>query len=346
MFNALFRSIGVMSGVLLLGLLSTAARETNAQSLQLKQTIPLPSVQGKFDHLAADVENNRLFVAATGNHSIEVIDLKTGKVEQSIGGLSKPHGLVWAAATGSLYVADGGLAELRVYRGRPLALAGAIKLSDDADDMAYDPESQILYVGHGGTDAANPAQVAIVDTKYFMLVVNLPVATHPEALDFDAKDHRVFVNIADANEVAVLDTESRTITAHWKITDAADNVPLAYDVDHQRLYVACRTPGKLLALDTTSGKMVASVAAAGKADDLFYDASHKRVYLISGAGEVDSYKLKEAGMMPPLGVTHTVPSAKTGLFVPSKDLLYIAVPGTGSDPAGIRVYAPTSERGE
>lgn len=344
--NLYFRTIHIVSSVIFVGLLIPATGAIYAQSLQIKQTIPLPGVQGKFDHLAADVEDNLLFVAATGNHSVEVVDLKTGKIEQSIGGLSKPHGLVWAAATGSLYVADGGLAELRVYRGKPLALAGTIKLSADADDITFDAASQVLYVGHGGTDLANPPQVAIIDAKRFTLVVNLPVATHPEALDFDGKDHRVFVNVADANEVAILDTASRSIIAHWKIADAAGNVPLAYDADHELLYVACRTPGKLLALDATTGRTVASVAAAEKADDLFYDASRKRIYLISGAGEVDSFESKGTGELSSLGATRTEPSAKTGLFVPSQDLLYIAVPGANAEPAAIRVYAPNGEKGE
>ena len=106
--------------------------------LTLQKTIPLPGVTGRFDHLAIDTAGNRLFIAAPGNHSVEVIELTTNKVEQSITGLGKPHGLAWVAATGSLYVADGALGELRVYKGTPLALAGKIKLSDDADDMVYD----------------------------------------------------------------------------------------------------------------------------------------------------------------------------------------------------------------
>src|SRR5208337_4519382 len=123
---------------------------------------------------------------------------------------------------------------------------------------------------------------------------NLSVATHPEALEIDPQNHRVFANIAESNEVTVVDTVTKTIAAHWKLTRAADNVPMAFDSEHHALYVACRTPGMVIALDTATGKEISSQPAAGGADDLFYDPALSRVYLISGAGEVDAYQVDKA----------------------------------------------------
>ncbi len=320
------------------------AKSQTPAPLAFIRAIPLPGVASKFDHLAMDAAGNRLFIAATGNHSVEVIDLKTDKVLQDIDGLGKPHGLAWVAVTGTLYVADGSLGELRAYRGTPFKPAGTIKLSDDADDMVYDDASHLLFVGHGGGDAANPAKIAVVDTEHFGLVANLPVATHPEALDIDPQTRQVFANIADSNEVAVIAAGARAIAAHWKLTRAADNVPLAFDAEHQLLYVACRTPGTLVALDAATGREVASVPSAGGADDLFYDPMLRRVYLISGAGEVDSYQVDETKTLRPLGVLHTAAGAKTALFVPAQSLLYVGVPGAGEKPAEIRVYATARGR--
>jgi DNA-binding beta-propeller fold protein YncE len=322
--------------------LFAGALSANAQSsaaFTLRQTIPLPGVSGKFDHFAFDAAHLRFFAAATANHSVEVIDLKTDKVSQSIGGLGKPHGLAWVEATGSLYVADGTLGELRVYKGDPLAPSGSIKLSDDADDMVYDEADHLLFVGHGGSDAANPARIAVVDTDRFSLVANLPVATHPEALDIDPQSRRVFANIADSGEVAVIGTDSRAITAAWKLAKAADNVPLAFDSEHKLLFVACRTPGTLLALDAASGKVIATAPSAGGADDLFYDPALHRLYLISGEGEVDAYQLDSANLLHPLAVVHTAAGAKTALFVPAQNLLYVGVPGAGGHASEIRVYS-------
>jgi hypothetical protein len=329
-----------------LALILLCAPSSNAQpkpALTLQQTIPLPGVTGKFDHFAVDTDRGLLFAAATGNHSVEVIDLKTSSVRQSITGLGKPHGLAWIASTGSLYVADGALGELRVYNGTPLALAGKLKLSDDADDMVYDEASHLLFVGHGG-DAANPPKIAMVDTVRFSVVASLSVATHPEALEIDPRGRRVFANIAESNDVAVIDLATRNLAAHWKLTKAADNVPLAYDGERQLLYVGCRTPGTLIALDAVTGKEEASAPAAEGADDLFYDAALRRVYLISGAGEVDSYQVGEDKSLHPLGILTTAAGAKTALFVPAQNLLYVGIPSAGPEPAQIRVYATETTR--
>jgi DNA-binding beta-propeller fold protein YncE len=323
-----------------------AANAQTASPFSLNRIIPLPSVAGKFDHLAVDTVNNRLFIAATTKHSVEVVDLKTDKNQQSISGLGKPHGLAWVAETASLYVADGTRGELRVYKGSPLTMTGAIKLSDDADDMVYDEAHRLLFVGHGGSDASNPAKVAVVDTTSFTLSANIAVASHPEALDIDLKTGRVFVNVAESNEVVVIGTASKYIEARWKLTMAADNVPMAFDDEHNLLYVACRTPGTLLALNATTGKEVSSQPTASGADDLFYDSTLHRVYVINGAGEVDSYQLDEQKNLHSLEVQHTASGAKTALFVPSQHMLYVAVPGAGTAPSEIRAYTTAVEKGK
>jgi DNA-binding beta-propeller fold protein YncE len=318
---------------------SLAATSQTSRPLTLSKTIPLSGVNGKFDHFAVDLAGRRLFAAATGNHSVEVIDLKAAKVQQSITGLGKPHGLAWAPDTGSLYVSDGALAELRVYKGEPFALAGTIKLSDDADDMVYDAAHHRLFVGHGGSDAANPARVAVVDTERFSLVANVAVSTHPEAIEIDPQGRRIFANIADSNEVAVIAAATNSVVAEWKLTRAAENVPLAFDEQHQLIYVACRKPGMVIAMDAVTGAELASIPAAPGADDLFYDSELGRIYVITGAGEVDSYQVDRAKTMHALEVLHTAPGAKTGLFVPSQNRLYIGVPGTAAKPSEIRVYS-------
>jgi DNA-binding beta-propeller fold protein YncE len=328
--------------ILILLCLLVSSIESHAQPsvpLILNRTIPLAGITGRFDHLAIDVAGNRLFIAATSNHSVEVIDLKTDKIEQSITVLGKPHGLAWVASTGSLYVADGALGELRVYRGMPLTLAGKIKLSDDADDMVYDAVHHLLFVGHGGSGEANPARIAVIDIKRFRLLSNLSVLTHPEALEIDSASNRVFANIAESNEVVVIDTVTKTISAHWKLTKAADNVPLAYDSEDKLLLIACRKPGTLIVMDAVSGKEVASLATAGGGDDLFYDPAMRRAYVICGAGEVDAYQIDHADNLHPLEVLHTAAGAKTALFVSEQNLLYVGVPGANEHTAEIRVYS-------
>jgi hypothetical protein len=307
--------------------------------LRSKASYALPAGTAKFDHFAVDLSANRLFIAATGNRSIEVLDLGSGQIVASLTGLGKPHGLAWIPASSRLYASDGVQADLRIFEGAPLKPSKSIKLSTDADDMVFDARTKLLYVGHGGGDAANPASIAVIDTSNQSLLTNLRVDVHPEGLEIDEKTDRIFANIADAAEVLVIDGPTHTPSATWKLTRAKDNVPLAYDDEHQILFVACRNPARLLVLDGKTGKELADLPSDTGADDLFYDPELHRVYLIAGAGAIDVYEVNSAKTVHAIGVTPTSPGAKTGLFVPSLHTLYVGAAADGDKQAQILVYS-------
>jgi len=240
------------------------------EPLKLDRSIALPGVKGKFDYFAIDEAGNRLFAAATGNQSVEVIGLEKGKKEQSLTGFGKPHGVAWIADKGRLFVADGQRADLEVFEGSPLKKVKSIRLSEDADDMIHDSASSLLYTGHGGTNAANPPAIAVVDTRSLALLTELPVAAHPEALELDAAGQRIFVNISDAGEVVVINGKNHSIVDKWPLSEAKDNTPLAYDTADDLLLVGCRTPAKLIVLNGKTGKEIASADTDAGANDLFY----------------------------------------------------------------------------
>jgi len=329
----------VVASILFLSLGAHTGQSQATSPLTLQRTIPLPTGTGKFDHFAVDLDANRLFIAATGNRSVEVLDLNSDKVTASLTGLGKPHGLAWIHSTSRLYAADGSQANLKMFEGSPLNQTKFITLSDDADDMVYDAKSKLLYVGHGGSDAANPARIAVIDTTNETLVTNLPIAAHPEGLEIDNAKDRIFVNVADAAEVVVIGGSTHTQIAIWKLTRAKDNVPLAYDEEHQILFVGCRTPARLLVLDATSGKELADLPSEAGADDLFYDPELHRVYLIAGSGAINVYEIDASKTVRAVGVTRTSAGAKTGLLVPSQHSLFIGAPATGSKQAEILLYS-------
>jgi DNA-binding beta-propeller fold protein YncE len=318
-----------------LGATLTASAQHSAP-LTLTRTIALKSVAGRFDHFAFDPATNRLFVAATGNHSIEIVNVSDGEVTERITGLGKPHGLAWI--DGKLFVADGTLAALNIYSGSPLKLVASLPLSDDADDMVYDPGTRLLYVGHGGSSAAVPGRVAVVNAESNTLVANLPTSAHPEALEIDPEGKRIFVNVADSAEIAVIDGATHTIAATWKLTRAKDNVPVAYDADDHALLIGCRTPPRAVSLDSNSGKEISDLPSATGADDLFYEPSSHRAYLISGSGNIDVYQVASDKSLKPIGSVKTGPGAKTGLLVSSIHSLFVAVPADGAATAQVRVY--------
>jgi DNA-binding beta-propeller fold protein YncE len=322
----------------LAGLAGMARAESNGP-LTLVKTISLPSVAGRFDHFAFDATDGRLFVAATGNHSVEVVNVKTGERIETIAGLGKPHGLAWVPEQGRLFVADGSLAALKVYAGSPLKEVATLPLSDDADDMVYDSQTRLLYVGHGGSSSAAPGRIAVVNTRNNSLVVNLPVSAHPEALEIDPDGKRVFANIADSSEIVVIDSESHSIKATWKLSRASDNVPVAFDAEDHALLVGCRKPARSVSVDAGTGVEVSDLPSATGADDLFYEAKRHRAYLISGSGAVDVYQVAPDKSLKAVDSIKTGPGAKTGLFVPSLKALFVAVPATSTEPAEIRMYS-------
>ncbi len=307
--------------------------------LTLERTIPLPGGKASFDHYAVDNRGSRLFLAAKYNHSVEVVDLNSGKTMQTIQGIGTPHGIVWIGETGKLYVTDGAAGTLNVYSGTPFTFQAKIKLAADADDMAYDPGNKFLYVGYGGSDAGEvEGHIAIVNTANFTLVKKIDVAAHPEGIEVDAAHGRVFANIADSANVTVIDAKTQTIAAVWKLTKAKENVPLAYDAEHNRLFVGCRTPARMLRLDGITGKEMAHLPADGGADDMYYDAVLHRVYLSAGAGYVDVYQVGDGVSMHALARVRTVAGAKTSLFDAERRKLYL---GTAS---GLRMYSPNTEK--
>ena len=265
--------------------------------------------------------------------------MNSGKVVETIPSLGKPHGLEWVAETGRLFVADGSLATLNVYEGSPFKLVKSLKLSDDADDMVYDEVEKTLYVGHGGSDSSTPARVAVVDAVNLQVLANLPMATHPEALEMDSKGRRVFVNVADSSEVAVIDARTHTVAEHWRLQRAGHNVPLAFDKDSGLLLIGCRSPAKLLLLDTKTGKEIADAPTSAGADDLFFNRTTHSAYLIAGSGSVDTFKLTLGKNLVTTGSVKTAPGTKTGLFVPGIATLFVGVPQTGGQDPAIIVYS-------
>jgi len=326
----------------LVSLGAASASPDNSNPLIFERTITLSGVTGKFDHFAMDGVGNRLFAAATGNQTVEVIDLATGKSVQSISGFGKPHGLAWVSETGRLFVADGSKGKLDVLEGSPLRVTKSIALSEDADDMVYDSAGPVLYVGHGGTDALNPASIAVIDAVTLAVVKTIPVAAHPEALDIDTVHDRIFANISDKGEVAVIDGRKQAIADKWTLADEKGNTPMAYDAADNVLLIGCRAPAKLIALDATSGKELGTAAADTGADDLFYEAHTHHAYLITGAGVVDTYTVMHDGSLQSLTPTRTAAGAKTGLLVPSQSALYVGIPVPG-DSGQIRVYKTTAK---
>jgi hypothetical protein len=301
-------------------------------TLRLTQTIPLTGVEGRIDHMAVNDDHTRLYVAALGNNTVEVIDLAAGKRVQSLTGFAEPQGVAVVVESNDLVVASGHDGKCRIYDSA-LAPKAVIDDLDDADNVRFDRQSKRIYVGFGN------GALAVIDPNDGTKVGEIKLAGHPESFQLEMRRPRIYVNVPTAHHVAVVDRDKSAVVATWPIKEAAANFPMALDEEHRRVFVGCRKPAKLLVMDTESGAPVASLACCGDTDDIFYDDHTKRLYLTGGEGCISVFEQIDADHYRPAGTVATAAGARTSLFVPARRMLYVAVPHRGKQPAELRVYA-------
>ena len=308
------------------------AAESSDAPLQLKQTIALPGVEGRIDHLDLDAANERLFVCALGNNTAEVLDLRKGERIHTISGLGAPQGLVYIPEFNRLFIASDKGGIFKSYDAKSFQSVGELNFKDDADNVRYDDAAKKIYVGFGS------GGIAIVNAADAKQIGSIKLSAHPEAFELEKQGHRIFVNVPNSRHVAVIDREKGEVIATWKTDFAFGNFPMALDEANHRLFIGCRMPSKLVVLNTESGDVVAKIDISGDPDDVFYDSKRHRIYAICGAGKIDIIEQADANNYKATSKIDTASGARTGLFVPERDELFVAIPHRGSQRAEIRAY--------
>jgi DNA-binding beta-propeller fold protein YncE len=321
-------SMSGCAAIVLVASVLTAAQ----QPLMLERSIELPGVEGRIDHLSMDVAHDRLFVAALGNGSVEVVNVASGTRERSLAGFHEPQGLQVVPEQKAIAVANGASGDLQIIDGASLQITKTIPLSPDADNVRYDKASNRLYVGHGS------GALSVIDTAAWKVLGKIPLSGHPESFQLESTGTRAFVNVPDAGHIAVLDRKAMKVLTTWPVTTAKANYPMAFDEAGHRLFIGCRRPAKLLVYDTSTGRQVDSVDISGDTDDVFYDANRKRVYVSCGEGFLDVLAADD-GRLTRIAHIATAAGARTSLFVAEQNRLFLAVPHRRTQKAEIRVYA-------
>jgi hypothetical protein len=290
--------------------------------LVLAGTIALPNTKGRIDHLAIDLADHRLFVAEVANGTVDEIDLAAGKVVGRIAGLTKPQGVAWLPAARELVVACGD-GSVHFYNAGRHEVA-RIDLGDDADNVRVDPRNGHVVVGYG------KGALATIDAASHKVLARLRLPGHPEG--FRLSGARAYINVPDDGSVIVADIDQGHQVARWSTGLHRLNFPMAADPSGKTITIAYRLPAALATMDATSGKILSMKSTCGDADDLFLARDH--VLLVCGAGHVDvigkdgsSERVETAG------------GARTGLYVPELDILFVAIPSR-NDLAAIWVLKP------
>jgi len=304
----------------------------SAPPLKLVQIIPLPGVQGRIDHLTVDVARRRVILSGLGNDTVEAVDVFAGRRIHTIEGLNRPQGVVYAPELDRLFVANEGTGKVNIYDGATYQMKGSADFGENVDNLRYDAQGQRVYVGYGEGAIGAVDAAARMDS-----LIKLPV--HPESFQFEKGGAKIYINLADENEILAVDRDSGA-ASHWKLEDAAENFPMALDEAAHRLFVVTRKPARLKVFDTGTGRQIASLATVSDADDLAVDAGRRRLYVIGGEGAIAAYQQESPDRYRPLGTVPSRAGACTGVFFAQRDRLFVAAPSTGDQVAALFVYDP------
>jgi DNA-binding beta-propeller fold protein YncE len=321
--------------------LAVSCQAQDHAPLKLVAAIPLPGLHdGDFDHFAPDVDGHRLFLTGEENEKVLVLDTNTNQLIHTIEEVKAPHAILFRNDLKKLFIVAGDASAVQEYDSDSYKLLREIKVSIDADSIAYDPATHYLYVVNGGREAHTPySLISVIDTDNSKKLRDTKIDTnHVEAIVLEKSGPRMFINLTGKGAVGVLDRNKSAMSATWPLP-AGDklNVAMAFDEPDHRLFVTTRNPGKLIVLNSDSGKVITSLPAVGMVDDMNYDTQHKRLYL-AGDGAVDVFEQKDSDHYALLAKVPGAFRAKTGILVPELNRYYLAVPHHENKDAEVRVY--------
>ena len=309
-----------------------AQTPSESNSLRLVATIPLPGVSGRIDHLAFDQVHQTLFAAALGNNTVEVVDLINKNVIHTIRNLSEPQGVAFIPESGHLFVANGGNGECDIFDASSFRKVNSIQLSGDADNVRYDSSDNKIYVGYGD------GGIAIIDASNYKQVADIKLSGHPESFQLDKTDKKIYANVPDKKQIEVVDLKLNAVTDRWIMSDASSNFPMSLDEANHVIFIGCRHPAMLIAIDMRTGKTITTIATDNDVDDLFYDKTSNQIYMSCGGGYLNIIKYTETNTFVSNEKIQTHSGARTSLFIPELNRLIVASPSGFNRDAALLIY--------
>jgi DNA-binding beta-propeller fold protein YncE len=294
--------------------------------LERVQTIELKGPVGGLDHLAVDAKRGRLFVANTINDSLDIVDLKAGKLFRQVSGQGRIRGIAYSPEADRIFVGNGTGGVCNTFDGERYDLIKSIPLGDDTDNVRYNPRTRRIYVVHADTE------LAVIDAKDFTLRSPIALPQSLGAFQLEASRPRMYMNAKAEGQVVVIDMDRDEVVSRFPVAPAGQNAAVAIDESDHRLFVGCRKNPSLVVMDSDSGKIVASVPIPGDVDDLSYDARRKLIYASCGDGAIAVIRQVDADRYESLGTVTTVKGARTSIFNPEDGRLYVAVPRRAERP--------------
>src|SRR5258705_5519846 len=302
--------------------------------LKLVATTPMPGFTGDFDHFGLDLKGNRLFLAAEDHKTVEVFDLRTGARIHSIEGFGHPLTMAYLPESNRLIVTNGDTDDLALVDCKSYKIINTLKLGKGVDHSAYNPVNKYLYVENGGGKDAKIHALAIVDTKSFKIVGEVPGLSGDsnEGMVIDRAGKKLYVNLTGSDEVGVIDLDTRQIIAKWPLPDAHVPHAIALDEPNHRLFTATRKPPQFIVFNTDTWKAVTSLPCVGVNSDMSLDVARKQIY-ITRSDTASVFEQRDADHYEHIAEIPTAYPAKSSIFVTELKQLYVADSGKGKPEA-------------
>ena len=325
--------------ILLTLIMAFAIKSEPASPLELVRTIPMRGITGRFDSFGIDVKGHRLFVTPLDHKTVEVYDLKTGKLIHSIPGIEKAHAVLYRGDLNEIFVTDGPAGSLKIFKGDKYELVKAVEQLAQPDGILYDPATHYLFIITGGENAKlDYSLISVVDTDKGTHLGDIRIEGGTmEEMRLEKSSARLFVVNREKNRIEVIDPKKRTILTSWPLTLGKLPVGLAIDESAHRLFVGCRSE-VIVVLDAASGKEITSVPISKGIDGMVFDPATKRIYSEANTGAIDVYEEVDADHYRSLGTTPIGSPAKPGLLVPELNRYFVAVPQHDNVDAAILEY--------
>jgi DNA-binding beta-propeller fold protein YncE len=297
--------------------LSCTVLPVGAQSSwHVEKTLQIGGV-GAFDYITVNPATHRLYVPRT-THTL-VIDAESGKTLADIPGQKAAHGVALVPMLNRGFITDGGGdGAIVIFDLKTNAVLGTLAAKPDADGIIYDPASNLVLVSAGDSNALIPIK-ADVDPKSGKIDAPIALGGAPEFLAADGAG-KVYVNLEDKDNVAVVDLKARKVLAHWPVAPGGKPVGMSIDKAKHHLIIGCRGPQKMIVMSTENGKVVANLPIGAGVDAT--SVSDGEYFASCGDGTLAIVK-ETSGKFAVAETVKTLPVAKTLVIDPSTHKIYL-----------------------
>jgi DNA-binding beta-propeller fold protein YncE len=302
------------------------------EHLKLEKTIEMPAVNGRIDHMAVNLKDKVLYMAALGNNTLEVIDLNKGAVIKSIKGVEEPQGIAYIPEQNEFVVASGANGDCVFFDASTFKNVATIHLAGDADNIRYDATERKMYVGYGN------GGIALIDPIAHKQTGNVKFTAHPESFQLDKRNNKLYVNLPDDHCISAIDLKSFSLVDSWKISTLRANFPMSLDTVHNYVFVGYRHPAVLACYDTKTGEEVSKVDLVGDVDDIFYYADKEEIFGSGGDGFANLFKREKRSSFKKVANVATRAGARTSLLIPQLHQWIVAARATTGKSAALLVY--------